>query len=208
MEQIIFQWRIYKLYEWQNYYIVTWSDRKHLHVAVWESVNWKVPEWFEIHHKDKNILNNDISNLEIKESFLHHSEHMKERWWENREKYLEQLKKASKLSKERHWSEEWLKWHKEHYEEMKEKLHEKKFNHICIVCGKEYCSNRPKWKFCWRNCQAKHRRHSWIDNVRAICRICGKWYIMNRYSKIQTCSWKCWVTRGWQNTKQRTRANH
>ena len=35
-----------------------------LHVAIWEYHNGPVPEGWCLHHKDKNPLNNDISNLE------------------------------------------------------------------------------------------------------------------------------------------------
>ena len=44
------------------------QGRKHprgLHVAIWEFYNKKrVPKDYEIHHKDGNTFNNDISNLE------------------------------------------------------------------------------------------------------------------------------------------------
>lgn len=42
----------------------TYGDRKHLHRAVWEKHNGAIEPNFDIHHKDGNKENNDISNLE------------------------------------------------------------------------------------------------------------------------------------------------
>lgn len=43
------------------------------HRLVWESINGKIPENFDIHHKDGNTFNNVINNLEL----LTHSKHSK-----------------------------------------------------------------------------------------------------------------------------------
>jgi len=45
------------------------------HVMVWEASNGPIPEGFDIHHKDGNKLNNDLSNLECISKLDHKREH-------------------------------------------------------------------------------------------------------------------------------------
>lgn len=46
-----------------------------LHRYVWEKYYGNIPEGFEIHHKDKNRKNYDISNLELIDVIEHHRQH-------------------------------------------------------------------------------------------------------------------------------------
>jgi sugar lactone lactonase YvrE len=46
-------------------YYLNSTIRKRLHRYVWEFYNGKIPEGYQIHHKDKDKSNNDISNLEL-----------------------------------------------------------------------------------------------------------------------------------------------
>lgn len=46
-----------------------------LHRYVWEKHFGKIPEGYEIHHKDKNRLNYSIDNLELTEIKEHHRQH-------------------------------------------------------------------------------------------------------------------------------------
>lgn len=48
-----------------GYYECTTVDRLMLHNVVWEKQNGKKPKGYEIHHIDKNKVNNDISNLQL-----------------------------------------------------------------------------------------------------------------------------------------------
>ncbi|WP_077603633.1 HNH endonuclease [Oceanobacillus sojae] len=48
-----------------GYYSRTDGDRKLMHRYVWEYYNGKIPENHDIHHKDHDRSNNDISNLEL-----------------------------------------------------------------------------------------------------------------------------------------------
>jgi hypothetical protein len=47
-----------------GYYGATSGDRHLLHRAVWEHHNGTIPEGWDIHHRDEDKTNNDISNLE------------------------------------------------------------------------------------------------------------------------------------------------
>lgn len=48
------------------------------HRWVWEQHNGPIPEGFVIHHKDGNIFNNDITNLELLPDGKHRSHHNNE----------------------------------------------------------------------------------------------------------------------------------
>lgn len=48
-----------------GYYECTTKDRLMLHNYIWENQNGKIPNGYEIHHKDFNKINNDISNLQL-----------------------------------------------------------------------------------------------------------------------------------------------
>lgn len=58
---------------YDGYYKCTSGSRNLLHYDVWVFHNGKVPKGHDIHHKDKDLDNNEISNLEM----LHKSEHGK-----------------------------------------------------------------------------------------------------------------------------------
>lgn len=47
-----------------GYYRKTYGDRQLMHRDVWEYHNGPIPEGWDVHHKDENKANNDISNFE------------------------------------------------------------------------------------------------------------------------------------------------
>jgi hypothetical protein len=57
-------------------YLVFYIEGKEYlaHRLIWEKYFGSIPEGYIVHHKDENKLNNDFSNLELKEN---RSEHMK-----------------------------------------------------------------------------------------------------------------------------------
>lgn len=56
---------------------VTFGSKDYLHRMIWEYYNNKdIPEGYVVHHKDFDILNNDISNLELMSSTEHKSLHL------------------------------------------------------------------------------------------------------------------------------------
>ena len=99
-------------------------------------------------------------------------------------------KNARPKAIEWHKSAEAKEWHKQHYEQMKDKMLVVK-KHICKQCGKEYESKGPLSKFCCNNCKSQWRRDNHIDDVERICPVCGNKFIVNKYSKAVTCSRRC-----------------
>lgn len=170
------------------------GKRVYMHKYVWEFYNTKIPRGFEVHHIDLNRDNNDISNLRL----MHKKEHQKlhNELNRNNPEWLEsqrvRMKKASEKAVEWHKSEAGKEWHKEHA---------KKYNfgslsygmRNCIICGKEYEAKRKSQKFCSNACKSQYRRLNGLDNIKAVCPICGNEFIKNKYEKKQYCSVKCRV---------------
>lgn len=53
------------------------NKNKRLHRVIWEEHFGKIPKDFIIHHKDGNVKNNNINNLEMLSKFEHNSLHKK-----------------------------------------------------------------------------------------------------------------------------------
>ena len=103
---IVFNGIEYKLMGQGKYYLSQSKNnegRKHakgLHVAIWEFHNKKtVPKGYQIHHKDFNPYNNDISNLECISIKQHAKIHAK-RNFENKEYAQNNRKQLDKAIEE------------------------------------------------------------------------------------------------------------
>ena len=159
---------------------------KYLHRYVWECNYGEIPKGFEIHHIDGDKRNNDIKNLIMIPSKDHRSLHAKT-VTERKKQHLDNIRD---LTKDWHASDEGRKWHKEHYEKMKNKLHITR-NFVCEMCGKDFTSTKAASRFCSNACRSAWRRKSGLDDVVRICPICGKKITVNKYSKTVCCSLKC-----------------
>lgn len=155
-KKIVFDGIVYALNG--NYYRKhKWSGKgpSNLHRAIWERHNGPIPEGMEIHHKDEDTFNNDISNLECVDAIEHQRKHMKERQAAGLVK--PPSKEALLLAAEWHRSEEGKKWHKEHGENISKRWKEKAYEHkvICETCGVQFMTPFPsRAKFCHQNCKA------------------------------------------------------
>ena len=96
-----------------------------LHREIWKDKNGKIPEGFQVHHKDDNTLNNDISNLILVYEKDHSSYHSKKKFKEHPEIYLAGLKKAQEKAKAWHKSKEGRTWHAKHSRELYKNRKEK-----------------------------------------------------------------------------------
>jgi len=87
VESVIFNGIVYSRYPdraTKSYFKVSASNLRgthtvELHRAVWESIYGEIPPKYHIHHKDSNILNNDISNLECLSPAEHYRVHREDR---------------------------------------------------------------------------------------------------------------------------------
>ena len=191
----IFNGRLYYLRESQGYYYSPRKDRSGLdmlHRMVFIHYNGEIPKGYCIHHKDGNKGNNDISNLECVKRSEHshyHGVNAPEELAEFRKRNLEE--NARPAANIWHGSAEGREWHKQHYEQMKDKLYEE-VECVCVVCGKTFTAHQKTGsKCCSKACRAKERRMSGIDNETRICENCGKEFVTSRFSKARFCSKQC-----------------
>lgn len=168
--------------------------RKHMHQYVWEKENGPTPKGWEVHHIDGDTDNNDISNLQAMPRSEHkaiHAERLR-----NDPARLEKMRinlelNARPKASEWHGSKEGREWHKRHYEEYKELLHQKE-TFVCEQCGSEFVTvNMGSNRFCSNNCKSKWRRNSGLDDVVRVCENCNEEFTVNKYKKTKNCSRKC-----------------
>lgn len=168
--------------------------RKTLHQYLWESENGKLPKGHEIHHKDFNTLNNSLDNLQLVTIKEHKKIHLDALTDEQREKRRQSiLKNAMPKAIEWHSSKKGREWHKSHYENTKDKLHQKK-ELICECCEKIFWGvNNGKNRFCSNKCKSKWRRDNGLDDEIRVCAVCNNEFSTNKYYKSKTCSRKCGI---------------
>ena len=186
-----FNGKIYKRSPKSRYYFEYKTKPKdrigkpQLHRAVWEYYNGEIPKGFQIHHKDGNIDNNDISNLECLSSREHLSNHSKKNW--QNEEYREKMrghlfdnKEKQQKAKEWHKSPEGREWHKQHARHSICKFKfEKEIK--CQFCGKTFITHKPNGKYCSSKCQQKACNYARPK----ICEKCGKEFHTTSYRAKQ-----------------------
>lgn len=116
---------------------------KSLHRVIREDKYWRIPDWYDVHHKDWNTFNNDISNLELIEHSKHLSEHMKSKRLQvkYRDKQLKQLEKWRNYIIDKKWRKN-IRWY------------EKK----CLCCWCMFVAQRIDTKYCCKRCRKNHTR--------------------------------------------------
>lgn len=197
MDQIIFDGHKFTKDKKTGYYLKTTKPRKRLHIYVWEYHNGcEVPKGYEIHHKDLNKDNNDISNLICIPSKEHkqiHSLLLTDEQIASRRANMNENVRPKAI--EWHKSEEGREWHKEQYKNTLEKFNAIKIKKKCEMCGGEYETvEHGNNRFCSNKCKSRWRRASGVDNVERICEYCGKTFICNKYKPTKYCSSKCAIT--------------
>lgn len=170
----------------------------YLHRKVWEKFNGPIPEGYEVHHRDEDTTNNDISNLEMITFEEHKSKHREAS--SVRGKILAEnghLEKIREMTKEWHASDEGLEWHRKHAANVFGKENRSKVKMKCVVCFKEYeadnlvAKQKDGSKFCSNNCKSRYRRMTGVDDVKLDCKLCGIEFTKNKYSKKFLCSRDC-----------------
>lgn len=169
------------------------KNAKQLHRAVWAYYNGDIPEGYHIHHKDGNIDNNDITNLECLSPAEHH--HVHEEMHKKDSEYVacraKSIKAAGEKAKEWHKSEAGHEWHKEHAVDTICKVRENRVEKMCCVCGSLY-SALPWQMYCSKECANAarlDRRRKFTPEERE-CAVCGKAYIANK-ANARFCGAKC-----------------
>lgn len=194
-----FNGKTYFLRESQGYYYnsdwkkATGTKSTLLHRMVWIYHYGEIKNGYHVHHKDHDLTNNEIENLECIRNGEHSKYHRENMTDEQREKLRENIKKAQEVAPKWHKSKEGREWHKQHFENVKQKMFKKEIL-ICTQCGKKYeatLNGSRGNKHCSGACSAKARRESGIDNEIRICIQCGAEYEVNKYRSQRYCSIKC-----------------
>jgi len=177
------------------YYVPNANHRKkglgRLHQEIWKDAYGAIPDGCEIHHKDKNPLNNDLDNLEC----LSSEEHLKlhsdliPNW--KRDWLKERMDIIRPMASNWHSSDEGKEWH-----QLIGALSwdGKEFvTYVCEYCGQSFKSRaiHGNVRFCSPKCRAANRRKAGSDNEERHCETCNKSFIVNRYSKQRFCSLNC-----------------
>ena len=126
----------------------------YLHRDVWEYYNGPISKGYQIHHKDNNKDNNEISNLQCLSSKRHNQEHP----IKDKEKNRKHLENIRPLTKEWHRSIEGKEWHKKHWKDSLGKSFKER-EYTCFQCGNKFISRAAQGaKFCHPNCKQKDLR--------------------------------------------------
>lgn len=170
---------IYAKSKTNNHY----ERRSSIYRAVYNYYCGEIPRGYEIHHKDWNPDNNDISNLQMltraQHQALHHSIGT----------YIAPVRNfICKVCGKKFTS---------HYsgkncfcsQKCANKFHHNVIEKECLSCGKKFTTSNPDAKFCSSKCYGKSIKKSPIEKE---CVICGKkFYASVKHPEKQCCSPEC-----------------
>ena len=117
------------------------------HKDLWVKHNGTVPPGHDIHHKDHNPLNNDLSNLECLPRRDHVAAHPNIGRWDGQKEHLERI---NGLAKSWHSSAEGLAWHAENGRRAWDKREYKSLK--CQCCAESFLSLVAGAKYCSKTC--------------------------------------------------------
>ena len=95
-------------------YYLNSTIEKRMHRYVWEFYNGPIPKGYDIHHKDEDKANNDISNLEMIKAGKHQSMHSQKWHDEHPGEGRKNFAKAVEAAKDWLKSKEGKEWHSKH----------------------------------------------------------------------------------------------
>lgn len=162
-----------------------------LHRQVWVKHNGKIPKHHDIHHKDGDWRNNDISNLECISKTDHARDHLVERLNDPVQRQIldSGLAKAREAAKLWHSSPEGIEWHKANGE--KTWASKSTYKVTCQKCGSEFDTYWPtKAKYCSKSCSSSVYFKTYNTDKRT-CAYCGNEFMANRHRNSVCCSRTC-----------------
>jgi hypothetical protein len=175
----------------QKYFYATVKGKKEsLHRKTWSDINGIIPKGYHIHHKDGNQFNNDISNLEPIEAFKHISEHAKESFKSNPERFYKLAEIGREYAKEWHRSIIGIEWHKQNAKNTSFG----KFDYgmdKCEYCESEYQRKTKSTRFCSCKCKSAWRRKNKPDRKMVNCQTCKIEFETHKYLPNKYCSKEC-----------------
>lgn len=208
-------------YHFDGHYYTRLIDGKRvmLHRMVWEYHNGPINDGkMHVHHLDKDVHNNVISNLQLICGREHQSMHASE---EDRREWARQnmLENAHPAAAQWHGSEAGIEWHKEHAKQIGWVENRPTLAYTCEECGKEYFvkahlkrngSKSMKLKYCSLVCKMRafrRRKENPMDAVdmdgatQKVCEVCGNPYMTNRPDQSKHCGPRCTQKASWLKRK-------
>ena len=161
---------------------------RRLHEEIWQDTHGqRIPQGHDIHHADRNPLNNDPENLVLLSHAEHMREHAKDPISDSKRQHLERVRP---LAAAWHSSDDGRAWHRRHGVEVAAKRSVKSC--VCEQCGADYTTvAQAPGRFCSNRCKSAARRASGVDNEQRTCAKCGTTFTVSRYAKQVNCSRRC-----------------
>ncbi len=148
---------LYRTWPSQRYYS---RGGRLLHRDVWRDAFGTIPEGTHIHHRDRDINNNSIENLECIPESIHLSEEMADR--HKRGIFSKFNDKARDAATTWHKSDAGRLWHRRHAKRQKAWTKWKRVEKPCVFCGKLIMAlvrqGKINQKYCSEICKAKDYR--------------------------------------------------
>ena len=156
-----------------------------LHRFIWTYFNGEIPEGYDVHHRDFNHDNNDISNLELVTKDAHKKIHAAVKSTRRPDKkstftcaVCGREYEAANRGNNAYCSAE-----------CKKKSHLK--TRTCEICGNEFSATiGSSQKFCSESCYHQYRQQREIKK----CPVCGKEFKIHPSRKKIYCSTKCFAS--------------
>lgn len=188
------------------YYVPGFKFRKQgvgrLHQEVWKGANGPIPDGCEVHHKDRNPLNNSLENLECITSEEHDARHAA-MGRKMTPEMLAHLDRIRPLASVWHGSEDGKAWHRQHGKKSWQNRTAKEL--LCKHCGKSYETRHHPGgsQYCSNRCRSYARRDSGVDNEQRQCERCGSGFVCNRYIPKRCCTKACAAELRWDERRSK-----
>lgn len=174
-----------RIYHGKKYYLKDgyYVRSERLHRQVWEDNFGTIPDNFVIHHKNGDMTDNRLENLECLHKSKHHSLHF------NSEKQVKHLHSQRWKATLWHKSKEGRKWHSENSKRTWKKRKPKE--RTCVICGKDFLTmNFAGTKYCSQRCRSKAGYDK--NKVKIFCIMCNNQFETQKIKNFaRTCSPKC-----------------
>lgn len=167
-----------------------------LHRAVWEKANGPIPKGYDVHHRDHNIYNNALDNLELIQQDEHKKLHLREAHNVSPDELKRRAAKAKASTWEKHICRQ---CGKEFYRHStygwfcSSACYDRYRTKTCACCGKKFIYKHKEQQCCSVEC--KHKYFGKEQTIQQPCAWCGKpaegSYLSVRMGNPTFCSTEC-----------------